>query len=135
MVLATVNDAEIPFVSKMAATGYDWMRKTDAVSESALNGILRASGFTGRVVGFDATNSSMMIENTGFMKAAVATSIQVNMKCFPIPGKGDLCPPTISVTVPENSRGDPAFDIEVPRSLTSTGNGTIYTLAIPAKRN
>lgn len=133
--MGTVNDAEIPFVMRMSTDGYDWVHKTNVIPESALNGILMASGFNGKVLGFDSSNSSLLIENTGVLKTAIAVSIRVQVQCFPLPGRTNNCPSSLSMTVPKNAAGDPAFDVEVPRSLTSTGNGTIYTLDIPTKRN
>lgn len=39
-----------------------------------------------QVLGYDVTNSSLLIESPGVLKAAIATSIMVNMTCKPLPG-------------------------------------------------
>lgn len=138
MVLATVNDAEVPFVARMRTTAYDWVGRTDAVKEQDLVDILKASGFNGKVLGYDATNSSLLIESTGVLKAAVATSLSVNIKCVPISGHEDVCPPSIAVSVPESASGAPATSAEAiraPMAARGGGDGVFYKLDLPAKRH
>lgn len=81
---ARQDNVEIPFVAQLYTTAYDWVGKTDAVSQSDIADILHASGFNGRIISYDAANHTLLIENDGVLKAAIATSVDVEITCWPI---------------------------------------------------
>ena len=106
------------------------------VKEADIVDILKASGFTGKVLGYDATNSSLLIESTGVLKAAMATSLMVNVKCLPLPGHENVCPPKLAVSLPESATGTPAVDMEAhqaPKAAAAGGDGVLYKLRIPTR--
>lgn len=82
---APQDDVAIPFVAQLSTTAYDWVGKTDAVTQEQIVGVLAASGFDGRVVSYDAASHTLLIENNGVLQAAVATALNVQITCTPIP--------------------------------------------------
>lgn len=100
---------------------------------------------------YDATNSSLLIETPGVLKAAVATSLSVQIKCVPLPGttgsapvvdtlhthvcagKENVCPKAIDVSVPQGAKGSPAKQVQAVRTsalTASEADGIMYTLQL-----
>lgn len=113
------------------------MKNTHAVSEQDINDILKASGFNGKVLGYDATNNSLLIETTGTVKAAIATSINVKLTCKPLPDHATTsCPPQLPVRVlpPEGSGAAPkqlmAVQVASNDTLHTSQGETTYVLSL-----
>lgn len=85
--------------TQMYTTAYDWLQRTDAVSQADIESILRATGFNGRILGYNAANNSLLIEQNGVLKAAIATSVNVQLTCLPVNSTaGGSCPQQLAVT-------------------------------------
>ncbi len=109
----------------MYSSAHDWIKRTDAVTEQDLADILHATGFNGRILGFNAANNTLLIENHGVLKAAVATSVNVQLTCVPVPGFEDKCPQQLAVTaMPEEGSTDAPKEMmaqQVKPALKSAG--------------
>lgn len=80
------NDVSIPFVAQLYASAYDWMANSGAPSQQQIADILYAGGFEGRIINYNAANHTLLIENKGTLRAAIATSVNVQLVCTPLPG-------------------------------------------------
>ena len=82
----------------------------------------------GRILSYNAANHSLLIENNGVLKAAVATSVTVQLTCTPIPGHEQNCPQEVPVDVSQGA-GKPTKTVKAtkvpgPQTTTQTnGNG------------
>lgn len=166
---ATIQeDVEIPFTAKMFTSGafvafvpghqctthlsqtaYDWMTRSDAPTQQQITDILVASGFTGKILSYNAANHSLLVENNGVLKAAIATAVTVQITCTPIPGHETNCPRELTAHMPSPKGSDmPAKTLkatqdtaplraargaEAPSSAGVPHNSVKYTLRLPSK--
>lgn len=112
----------------MYATARDLMTNSTAVTEEQITSILMASGFGGKILGYNAADHSLLIQNTGVLQAAVATSVQCIITCTPLPGHETQCPQTLPVQV--QSQGSSAHTTTAHAVQTLQAGGAKYNITL-----
>lgn len=97
---------QIPFVAQLYTSAYDWLKQSGAPTEQEITDILTATGFTGKILEYDAGNNSLLIENHGNLTAGLATDLTVYLSCTPLRGHESNCPQQMELQLPAPKGSD-----------------------------